>query len=131
MERITYNKGKCEKRSINLLTIACSRTWTPLRVLHVQLHAWRHVDNYRRAKIQFLLLIAIFALSYFGVCLPIFQAISKKRKGRKFIIRLGTPWKLSDPDHRWDVAMSFLSFVMALAISLYLFDLVVPFDTGA
>jgi len=61
----------------------------------------------------------------------LFQAISKRLKGRKFVIRLGTPWRFSDPNHRWDVVMSFLSFVMALAISLYLLDLVVPFDAGA
>jgi hypothetical protein len=77
-----------------------------------------------------LLLIVIFALVYFAVCLPLFQAISKKRKGRKFVVRLGTAWKLSDPEHRWDVAMSFLSFVMALAISIFVFDYIVPFDPG-
>ena len=80
---------------------------------------------------HFLLFVAIFALTYFGVCLPLFQAISKKQKGRKFIIRLGTPWKVSDPDHRWDVVMSFISFMIALAISLYLLDLVFPLDAGA
>ena len=53
--------------------------------------------------------------------------ISKKHKGRKFIIRLGTAWKASDPEHRWDVAMSFLSFAIALAISLFLLDLLFPF----
>jgi hypothetical protein len=78
-----------------------------------------------------LILIAIFTLVYFAICLPLFQAISKKRKGRKFIIRLGTAWKASDPEHRWDVAMSFLSFAMALAISLYLFDAIFPFAPGA
>ena len=72
----------------------------------------------------------MFALVYFGICLPLFQAISKKLKARKFVIRLGTPWQFSNPDHRWDVAMSFLSFVLALAISFYLFDLFIPFDAG-
>lgn len=60
-----------------------------------------------------------------------FQAISKKRKGRDFMIRPGTAWKVGDPEHGWDVAMSFLSFVLALAISLFLFDLVIPFDPEA
>ena len=46
------------------------------------------------------------------------------------MIRLGTPWKAGDPEHRWDVFMSFLSFVAALAISLYLFDLVIPLDSS-
>ncbi|NNE62620.1 MAG: hypothetical protein HKN34_00930, partial [Gammaproteobacteria bacterium] len=63
-------------------------------------------------------------------CLPLFQAISKNLKGRKFIIRLGVAWKANNPAHRWDVIMSFLSFVMALAISLYLLDLIVPFDAA-
>ena len=91
--------------------------------------AKRDLDCYRRYGIHFLLLIAIFAVTYFGGCLPLFQAISKKFKGRKFIVRLGTSWKASDPAQWWDVAMSFLSFVMALGISLYLLDLLVPFAT--
>jgi len=63
---------------------------------------------------------------YFGLCLPLFQAISKKRQGRKFTIRLGTAWNAKDPEHRWDVFMSFLSFAAALAISMYILDLVAP-----
>jgi len=92
--------------------------------------AQRHEGHSRRIRIHFLLIIAIFAPVYFAICLPLFQIISKKRKGRKFIIRLGSAWKASDPEHRWDVAMSFLSFAIALAISLFLFDLFFPFDPG-
>ena len=89
------------------------------------------MTHQRRRGIDFLLLIAIFGLVYFAICLPLFQAVSKKLRGRKFVIRLGTAWRFSDPDHRWDVAMSFFSFAMALAMALFVFDFVVPFDAGA
>jgi len=82
----------------------------------------------RETKIDFIALLIIFSVVYFGVCLPIFQQISKRKRGRKFVIRLGMAWNAKDPEHRWDVLMSFLSFVLALAIAMYLFDLVIPFQ---
>lgn len=79
------------------------------------------------SAVEFGLLLVIFAAVYFGLCLPAFQLISRRTRGRKFVVRLGTPWKASDPEHRWDVLMSFLSFVAALALSMYLLDLLLPF----
>jgi uncharacterized membrane protein YwzB len=35
-------------------------------------------------------------------------------------------WNAKDAEQRWDVLMSFLSFALALAISMYLLDLVIP-----
>lgn len=87
------------------------------------------VHNVRRPKaIHFILLLLIFALVYFGVSLPLFQRFSLWRKARRFTVRLGSPWNARDPNHRWDVAMSFLSFVVALAISMILLDQLVPFQ---
>jgi hypothetical protein len=59
--------------------------------------------------------------------LPAFQAISKKLRGRKFVIRMGTPWQFSDPEQRWDVMMSFLAFMLALTIAMLVFDQLIPF----
>jgi hypothetical protein len=56
--------------------------------------------------------------------------MSRRKKGRKFVIRLGTAWSHKDAEQRWDVLMSFLSFALALAISMYLLDLVMPFRAG-
>lgn len=70
-------------------------------------------------------MLLIFSVFYFGFSLPLFQFISRKRRGRKFVIRLGTPWKVSDSDQRWDVLMSVLSFILALAISLYFIEFVI------
>jgi len=84
------------------------------------------IERYR--KIDFLALLIIFAGVYFAICLPIFQLISRRRKGRKFIVRLGMAWSIKDSEQRWDVLMSFLSFMLALAISMYFFDLVIPFQ---
>ena len=72
--------------------------------------------------------LIIFSVVYFGICLPVFQRISKRKRGRKFIIRLGMAWNAKDAEQRWDVLMSFLSFMLALAISMFLFDLVIPFQ---
>ena len=60
--------------------------------------------------------------------MPAFQTVSKKVRNRKFIMRLGTPWQFSDPEQRWDVAMSFISFMVALTISMLIFDQLFPFD---
>ena len=76
------------------------------------------------------MIIIIFSAVYFGICLPVFQRISKRKRGRKFIIRLGVAWNAKDAEQRWDVLMSFLSFALALAISMFLFDLVIPFQGG-
>jgi len=80
--------------------------------------------------IHLLLIFIIFPLVYFGLCLPLFQLMSRRKKGRKFVIRLGTVWSHKDAEQRWDVLMSFLSFALALAISMYLLDLVMPFRAG-
>ena len=60
------------------------------------------------------------------MCLPVFQRISKRMRNRRFNIRLGMAWDAGDAEQRWDVLMSFLSFMLALAISMFLFDLVIP-----
>jgi len=77
---------------------------------------------------HFLVLLVIFATAYFVIFLPIFQALSKRIRGRRFVIRLGTPWKLSDPEHRWDVVLSFISFVLTLGVSLFVLDLFLPLE---
>ena len=70
-------------------------------------------------------MLIIFALVYFPICLPLFQRLSVRMKGRRFTIRLGTPWKFQNPDHRWDVLMSVLSFMTALALAMWALDLLV------
>ena len=72
------------------------------------------------------MLLVIFGVGYFGVFLPAFQFVSQRVKGRKFIIRLGTPWRFSDPEHRWDVLLSFLSFMTTLAFSMLVLDWLFP-----
>ncbi len=86
-------------------------------------------NNVREAEvIEFISLLIIFAVVYFGVSLPLFQRFSMWRKARRFVIRLGTPWSAQNPDQRWDVVMSFISFVVALAISIFLLDQLSPFE---
>lgn len=75
---------------------------------------------------QFLLLLVIFGIAYFGACLPLFQWFSRRLRQRKFVVRLGTPWRFSDPEQRWDVLLSFISFVLALGVSLFLLDYLFP-----
>ena len=79
-----------------------------------------------RPDIHFLILLAIFGVTYFLVALPVFQVISRRFRGRKFVIRLGTPWKFSDPEHRWDVLLSFVSFMVSLAVSAFILDWFFP-----
>ena len=67
----------------------------------------------RDTKIQFLLVLIVFAAVYFGICLPLFQLISKRGRGRKFIILLGMAWNLTDAEQRWEVMMSFLSLCVS------------------
>ena len=71
---------------------------------------------------HFFAVLIIFCVAYFGVSLPIFQAYSVRTRGRRFVIRLGTAWKWQDPDHRWDVLMSFLSFMSALTLAMLIWD---------
>ena len=73
--------------------------------------------------IHFLVLLLIFGVVYFGISLPLFQRLSLRLRGRKFVIRLGTPWKFPDREHRWDVLFSFVSFMLALAVSMFFLDL--------
>ncbi len=68
-------------------------------------------------------MLIIFALIYFPISLPLFQRLSVRVKGRRFVVRLGTPWKIRNPDHRWDVLMSVLSFMAALALAMWALDL--------
>jgi len=56
----------------------------------------------------------------------VFQLLSKRVKGRKFDIRLGVPWSLSNPEHRWDVFLSFVSFIVTLGFSLFFLDVFMP-----
>ena len=72
----------------------------------------------------------LFGVAYFGIVLPVFQQISRHVKGRRFVIRLGTPWRFSDAEHRWDVLLSFVSFVVALGLSLFVLDLFFPLKRG-
>ena len=80
----------------------------------------------RGPEIHFLALLVIFGIVYFGIILPGFQLISRRIRGRKFVIRLGTPWKFSDSEHRWDVLLSFVSFVVTLGVSLFILDYYFP-----
>jgi hypothetical protein len=81
---------------------------------------------WRRREMQFLLLLLVFAVIYFGLTLPVFQLVSRRARGRKFVIRLGTPWRISDAEHRWDVLLSFVSFALALGVALFLCDFFFP-----
>jgi hypothetical protein len=76
--------------------------------------------------IHFFVLLVIFAGVYFGLILPIFHKISQRFRGRKFVIRLGTPWSFSDKEHRWDVFLSFTSFMIALGISFVVLEFLFP-----
>ena len=80
------------------------------------------------SELLFVILLAIFAIIYFVIVLPVFQLLSLKILGRKFVIRLGTPWKFSNSDHRKDVLMSFISFMLALALSMFILDYFFPFS---
>ncbi len=71
---------------------------------------------------EFLAILAVFGLVYFGVTLPIFQRISLKVHGRRFVIRLGMAWNFSDPKHRRDVFFSFVSFIVTLGLVLFAVD---------
>jgi hypothetical protein len=68
----------------------------------------------------------IFGVAYFGVVLPVFQLISQRVRGRRFVIRLGTPWKFSNAEHRWDVFLSFVSFIVTLGVSIFVLDFFFP-----
>ena len=73
-------------------------------------------------------MLLLFAVVYFAASLPLFQRLSVLIKARRFTVRLGGPWRMKDPVHRWDVLMSFLSFAVALAASIALLDQLAPFD---
>lgn len=77
-------------------------------------------------EIHFLALLVIFGVAYFGIFLPAFQLLSQRLKGRRFVVRLGTPWKFSNPEHRWDVFLSFVSFIFTLGVSFFVLDLILP-----
>jgi hypothetical protein len=79
-----------------------------------------------RSEIHFFTLLVIFAGVYFGIILPIFRIISQRFRGRKFVIRLGTPWSFSDKEHRWDVFFSFTSFMITLGISFVVLEFLFP-----
>ncbi len=72
--------------------------------------------------IHFAAVLAIFGVVYFGLCLPAFQRYSAVKRGRRFTVRLGGAWQWSNPQHRWDVLMSFLSFAVALGLSMLIWD---------
>ncbi len=80
----------------------------------------------RNSGIHFLATLVIFGITYFGIVLPVFQFASRRFRGRNFAIRLGTPWNYADPEHRWDVLLSFFSFVVALGVSLFIVDVFLP-----
>ncbi len=68
---------------------------------------------------------ALFALFYFGFTQPLAQRVCQHLRGRRFTIRLGTPWHAGDPEQRWDVLYSVLSFMAALALSAFCFEQVI------
>ena len=65
----------------------------------------------------------LFAAFYFGLTQPLAQRLSVRLRGRRFTIRLGTPWNVRDPEQRWDVLYSVASFMLALALSMAAFEL--------
>lgn len=71
---------------------------------------------------EFIVVLIIFAVVYFGICLPAFQWFSQRSRGRRFVVRLGTPWSAANAEHRWDVLLSFVSFAVALAIAMFIWD---------
>ena len=77
--------------------------------------------------VHFLVLSVLFVAVYFGASLPAFQYVSRRWLGRRFVVRLGSPWRFGNPGHRWDVLLSFLSFAAALAVSMLLLDQLVTF----
>lgn len=79
-----------------------------------------------RPEIHFLKLLVIFGMAYFGVVLSVSQLISQRVRGRKFVIRLGTPWKFSNAEQRWNVLLSFVSFIVAMGVSFFVLDFFLP-----
>ena len=79
-----------------------------------------------RPELHFLALLVTFSSVYFGIILPIFRKISLHFRGRKFVIRLGTPWSFSDKEHRWDVFFSATSFIVALGVSFVVLEFLFP-----
>ncbi len=77
-------------------------------------------------EVHFVTLLVLFGLAYFFVVLPLFQLVSVRVRGRKFVIRLGTPWQFSNPEHRWDVLLSFLSFAVTLGVSFFALEFFFP-----
>jgi len=82
------------------------------------------------ADIRLLGAFLAFAIVYFGLCLPVFQAISCRMRGRKFTIRLGGPWDVRDADEWWDTLMSVLSFIFALFLLALVLHLFFRFEAG-
>ncbi len=71
---------------------------------------------------HWLAVFSLFAACYFAITQPLLQALSRKMLGRPFTIRLGTPWDASDRAQRWDVLYSAVSFMLALVLSMLLFE---------
>lgn len=74
---------------------------------------------------HWLSVFVLFAACYFGFTQPLAQRISQWHRGRRFTIRLGTPWNARDPAQRWDVLYSVVSFMIALALSMLAFEQVI------
>lgn len=64
----------------------------------------------------------LFALVYFPFILPLAQRLSLRCSGRRFSIRLGGAWDPRVPAQRQDVLYSLVSFMIALALSMLLFQ---------
>ena len=73
-------------------------------------------------------MLLIFGVAYFGAILPAFQLLSQRIRGRKFVVRLGTAWRFSDVEQRWDVLLSFVSFMVTLGVSMFVLDFLFPFS---
>jgi hypothetical protein len=71
--------------------------------------------------------LVIFPIFFFGLCIPLFQLVSQKKRDRKFSLRLGTVWNAGDAKQRWDVFMSFLALTLAFCLSMYCLHLIMPF----
>jgi hypothetical protein len=79
-----------------------------------------------KPEVHFFALLVTFSGVYFGLILPVFHRISLRFRARKFVIRLGTPWSLKDKEHRWDVFLSFTSFIVSLGVSLVVLEFLFP-----
>lgn len=68
-----------------------------------------------------IVMIAVFATTYWLVALPLLQRLSQLWRGRRFVVRL-RDWSPKNPEHRWDVTFSVVAFLISLAAALLALD---------